>query len=51
MGLILESMRKSGRFFDLHTESIQGDIQPSEDKYAGVKAESDPIFAIWGKRK
>ncbi len=51
MGLILEYMRKSGRFLDLHTESIRGDIRPSDDKYAGVKADSDPVFAVWGKRK
>ncbi len=51
MGLILEYMRKTGRFFDLHTESIRGDIRPPDDKYAGVKADSDPVFAVWGKRK
>jgi len=34
----------------LHSESIRGDTRPPDDKYAALKKDSDPLFAVWGIR-
>ncbi len=50
VGFVLECMRQSGRYRALHSESIRGDTRPADDKYAALKKDSDPVFAVWGMR-
>ena len=51
MGLVLEYFIRSGRFKDLQTYSIRGLPRPREDKYYPDLRFSDPIYAVWGRRK
>jgi hypothetical protein len=51
MGLVLEYFIRSGRFKDLHTYSIRGLPRPREDRYYPDLRFSDPIYAVWGRKK
>ncbi len=49
MALVLGLLHQSG-FGDLHSESLRGCKRPSDDKYIGQRAYSDPLFAVWGRK-
>ncbi len=51
MGLVLDYFRSSGPFVELGTESWVGWPRPDDDKYYGRLLNSDPVFAVWGKRR
>ena len=48
-GLVLDYLVRSGRFEDLHTETIRGLPRPANDVHSRLRAQSDPVFAVWGK--
>ncbi len=48
-GLVLDYFLKTGRFSDLHTESVRGLPRPADDAHRRETAVSDPVFAVWGK--
>jgi SAM-dependent methyltransferase len=50
MGLILEYLRKDGKFNNLETYSVRGLPRPWDDKYFPEKRYSDPIYAVWGRK-
>ncbi|MBO0615188.1 class I SAM-dependent methyltransferase [Thiothrix fructosivorans] len=47
-GLVLDYFVKTGRFSDLHTESVRGLPRPLDDAHRRETAVSDPVFAVWG---
>lgn len=47
-GLVLDYFLKTGKFGDLHTESIRGLPRPENDPHIRQTRLSDPIFAVWG---
>jgi SAM-dependent methyltransferase len=49
-GLVLEYFHRDGLFTRLETWSLRGLPRPADDKYADRRADSDPVFAIWGSR-
>jgi len=51
MGLVLEYFIRSGRFKDLQTYSIRGLPRPREDKYYPDLRFSDPVYAVWGRKR
>ena len=51
MGLVLEYFIRSGRFKDLHTYSIRGLPRPHNDKYYPDLRYSDPVYAVWGRKR
>ncbi len=51
VGLVLEYFRANQQFDDLHTYSIRGLSRPAHDKYFGQIKYSDPVYAVWGRRK
>jgi SAM-dependent methyltransferase len=51
MGLVLELFHQAKRFTDLETFSSQGWPRPEDDKYADRLVYSDPVFAVWGRRR
>jgi hypothetical protein len=51
MGLVLEYFRRSGQFEALGTDSIRGLLRPADDTYARLYRHSDPIYAVWGRRR
>lgn len=51
MGLVLEYFLASGGFKDLHTYSVRGLPRPYDDKYFPELLYSDPVFAVWGRKK
>jgi len=51
MGLVLDHFLADGRFTDLNTWSMRGYPRPAEDRYAAQVAESDPVYAVWGRRR
>jgi SAM-dependent methyltransferase len=51
LGLVLDYFRKAGGFTDLATETLRGLPRPEDDKYSDQLAQSDPVFAIRGRRK
>jgi len=50
MGLVLDYFLQSGRFRDLTTFSTRGWQRPETDKYYPDMPQSDPVFAVWGKK-
>ncbi|HEY9199444.1 MAG TPA: methyltransferase domain-containing protein [Gammaproteobacteria bacterium] len=50
MGLVLQYFQRTGGFTQLGTESLRGLPRPEDDKYAGQMLESDPVYAVWGRR-
>ena len=51
MGLVLEYFIRSGKFKDLHTYSIRGLPRPHEDRYYPDLRFSDPVYAVWGRKR
>ncbi len=51
MGLVMEYFIRSGIYGDLGTYSMRGLPRPREDKYAGEQIFSDPVYAVWGKKR
>ena len=49
--LVLEYFRTTTQFDKLRTESVRGLLRPESDKYASLIPLSDPVYAVWGKRK
>lgn len=50
MGLVLQYFQRAGGFTALGTESLRGLPRPEDDPYAGQLLESDPVYAVWGRR-
>jgi SAM-dependent methyltransferase len=50
LGLVLEGLRRTGRFDGLNSESIRGYPRPDDDKYRGMMPYADPVYAAWGRR-
>ena len=51
MGLVTEYFLRSGAFEKLGTYSMRGLPRPQNDRYAGELALSDPVYAVWGRRR
>ncbi len=51
MGLVLEYFLRTGEFKDLQTYSIRGLPRPHDDKYFPEMWYSDPVYAVWGRKK
>ena len=51
MGLVLEYFLRTGEFKDLQTYSIRGLPRPHDDKYFPDFLYSDPVYAVWGRKK
>lgn len=51
MGLVLEYFLKSGKYTKLETYSMRGLPRPANDKYASQLAYSDPVYAVWGRKR
>ncbi len=51
LGYVMELFLRSGAFTDLHTFSLIGDPRPDDDAHIRETDLSDPVFAVWGKRK
>jgi SAM-dependent methyltransferase len=49
-GLVADYFRKAGGFTGLATESLRGLPRPADDKYADQLAQSDPVYAVSGRR-
>jgi SAM-dependent methyltransferase len=50
VGLVMEYFLRSGRFSNISSYSMRGLPRPRDDKYAGERTLSDPVFAVWGTR-
>jgi SAM-dependent methyltransferase len=50
-GLVLEYFLRDDLFAGLETWSLRGLPRPPDDKYAGYRSDSDPVFAVWGTRQ
>jgi SAM-dependent methyltransferase len=51
LGYVMELFLRCGAFTDLHTFSLIGDPRPADDPHISETDLSDPVFAVWGKRK
>lgn len=51
LGLVLDYYLKTGKFENIHTESILGLPRPLSDKHIIKSNVSDPIFAVWANIK
>jgi SAM-dependent methyltransferase len=51
LGYVLELFLRSEAFTDLHSFSLMGDPRPADDAHIAETNLSDPVFAVWGKRK
>ena len=51
LGLILDYFLKTGKFENVHTESVLGLPRPLTDKHIAKTYISDPIFAVWANIK
>jgi len=51
LGLVAEYFHKSGGFDDLHTYSFRGLPRPFHDKYFPERLLSDPVYAVWGRKR
>jgi SAM-dependent methyltransferase len=51
MGMVLEYFLRAGGFKDLQTYSIRGLPRPHDDKYFPELLFSDPVYAVWGKKR
>jgi SAM-dependent methyltransferase len=47
MGLVLEALRRTEAYRDLHSESVRGYLRPDDDKYRGMTPNADPVYAVW----
>jgi hypothetical protein len=50
MGLVLHYFQRAGGYAELGTDSLRGLPRPEDDKYAAQMAQSDPLYAVWGRR-
>lgn len=50
MGLVLAYFQKCEAFKELQTYSLRGLDRPRHDKYFGRLWQSDPVYAVWGRR-
>jgi len=51
LGLVLEYFLRSDAFDHIETYSMRGLPRPKNDKYAGELPLSDPVYAVWGRKK
>lgn len=51
VGLVTEYFLQSGLFHPLGTYSMRGLPRPRDDRYAGDLLYSDPVYAVWGRKK
>lgn len=51
MGLVLEYFLRTGHFGDLETLTVEGYARPADDPHAMETDMSDPVFAVWGRRR
>jgi SAM-dependent methyltransferase len=51
MWLVLEYFLRAGGFKDLQTYSIRGLPRPRDDTYFPELKFSDPVYAVWGRKK
>jgi len=51
MGLVLEYFLRAGGFKDLQTYSMRGLPRPHDDKYFPQLPHSDPVYAVWGRKR
>ncbi len=51
MGLVLEYFIRSESFSELKTYSIRGLPRPRDDKYFPDLRFSDPVYAVWGRKR
>ncbi|BBO90398.1 class I SAM-dependent methyltransferase [Desulfosarcina ovata] len=51
MGLVMEYFLTSGCFHRFGTYSMRGLPRPRDDRYAGERLHSDPVYAVWGTKK
>ncbi|MFC1875708.1 methyltransferase domain-containing protein [Thermodesulfobacteriota bacterium] len=51
MGLVLEYFLQTRTFEDLHTYSMRGLLRPHDDKYFPEFIYSDPLYAVWGRKR
>jgi hypothetical protein len=51
LGMVLEYFIRTNVFNDLHTYSIRGLPRSHDDKYFPELLFSDPIYAIWGRKR
>ena len=51
MGLVMEYFLRTGGFKDLQTYSIRGLPRPHDDSYFPELFFSDPVYAVWGRKK
>ncbi len=49
MGLVIEHLRRTGRFEQLQSESKRGLNRPTDDKYIGITPFSDPLYVVSGR--
>jgi hypothetical protein len=49
--LVLEYFLESGEFEALETFSVRGLPRPEDDAHIGVSTYSDPLHAVWGRRR
>ena len=50
LGLVLEGLRRTGRFDELESESVRGYPRPDDDKYRRMMPYADPVYAAWARR-
>ena len=51
IGLVLEYFLDNGHFEQLHSYSLRGLPRPQLDKYADQLPLSDPVYAVWGRKR
>lgn len=51
MGLVLDYFQSSPKYEALGTYSLRGLPRPQNDKYARSQLYSDPIYAVWGRKR
>jgi SAM-dependent methyltransferase/FKBP-type peptidyl-prolyl cis-trans isomerase 2 len=51
MGYVLEALHRSQGFSDLETWTLRGLPRPADDRHSSPDGFSDPVFAVWGRRK
>lgn len=51
MGLVLDYFQRSRKFEGLGTYSLRGLPRPQGDKYARSLVYSDPLYAVWGRKR
>lgn len=51
MGLVLEYFLQTAAFTDLETLAVEGFPRPADDPHAMETELSDPVYAVWGRRR